>query len=124
MKRVLIAEDNVNLRSIFEIAFEAWFDVHLAEDGQAAIDHLLQDVPDVLVLDVNMPRVTGLEVLAFVRQELHQHDVKVILVTGNIVAMTDNHAQAADLVLVKPVSVEELVTLTNRLAGDMAAALD
>ncbi|NJL58218.1 response regulator, partial [bacterium] len=116
MKTVLIAEDNPDLRDIFAMTFNhSAFQVRLAEDGEAAINCLNEYVPDVLVLDINMPRLSGFDVLAYVREHQHTHDIKVIVVTGNTLAMQDERAQCADLFLVKPVNIQELVAFTNRL---------
>src|ERR1700694_3772338 len=69
VKRMLIAEDNYDLRRIFAKVFSnKHFDVHVVVDGREAISTLEQIMPDILLLDVNMPHVSGLEVLAHVRQ--------------------------------------------------------
>ena len=119
MKRVLIAEDNPDLRAIFARVFSRQhFTVTLAMDGVEAMKCLDEEVPDVLVLDVNMPRMSGLQVLARIRQQQKLKGLKVIVVTGNALAVQHPEAAYADLFLVKPVSILDLVTLAERLAGD------
>lgn len=118
MKSVLIAEDNPDLRRIFAMTFDrSTFDVRVAEDGQAAIDALLEEIPDVIVLDINMPRLSGFDVLSYVRSHQETRDVKVIVVTGNTLAMQDEKASYADLFLVKPVDIQDLISFTARLTG-------
>jgi CheY-like chemotaxis protein len=116
MKRVLIAEDDPDLRDIFMRTFKKReFDVRVAQDGQEAVDRLREEVPDVLVLDINMPRLSGFDVLAHVRSHRETHDLKVIIITGNTIAVQDEKAKYADLILVKPISIHDLISSTKRL---------
>jgi two-component system, OmpR family, alkaline phosphatase synthesis response regulator PhoP len=116
MHRVLIADDNPDLRIIFARAFDKrYFEVSMAEDGQEALEALQNEIPDVVVLDVDMPRLSGLSVLSYIRQNAQMNDLKVIVVTGNSMASQAPEAALADLFLVKPVSISELVTFAQRL---------
>lgn len=116
LKKVLIADDNPDLREIFARTFDRrHFDVQVVKDGQEAVDYLQTELPDVLILDVNMPRLNGFEVLRFVRQNQRTKDIKIVLVTGNCMAMQDPTAEFADLLLIKPVNIGDLITLAERL---------
>ncbi len=116
MKKVLIAEDNMDLREIFSRAFDlAHFDVQAASNGRIALDMLDSLMPDVLVLDINMPQISGLEVLSRIRSSATLKHMKVIVVTGNNVAAQSEEAALADLFLIKPIGIHELVTFANRL---------
>lgn len=116
-KRVLIVDDNPDLLTIFSIGLESFFKVDTAKDGQEAMDKLFNHCPDVLILDVNMPRKDGFEVLSEVRNNPIFAALKVILITGNSTVPSYPESGEADLVLSKPVSVEELIHLVGRLAG-------
>ncbi|HRE47596.1 MAG TPA: response regulator [Aggregatilineales bacterium] len=119
MRSVLIVEDNDDLRLIYTRVFrKANFDVRLACDGIEGIAALVKHLPDVVIMDVNMPRMTGLEVLAHIRREATMRMVKVIMVSSNAVAMGTPEGELADLFLQKPISVHELITMTRRLLGD------
>jgi CheY-like chemotaxis protein len=115
MLNVLIAEDDADLQSIFARMFEiSGHTVWLSSDG-AETWQLLQDVhPDVLILDLNMPIMSGLEILT--RMEAHRMlgRTAIIVVTGNQIAARSREAELADLILVKPVGAVELVTLAER----------
>ena len=113
--RICIAEDNPDARAIFTTAFDSSFLVHAVADGREALDSLHNMTPDVLVLDVNLPRVSGLEVLRRVRQDAALQKVKVVLVTGNAQVRSQPGVELADLLLLKPVDVFELRTLIERL---------
>ncbi len=116
-KRVLIVEDNPDLLDIFRLAFNAGaFDVYLAKDGEAAIEQMQALQPDVLVLDINLPKLTGLDVLDYIKKQQQANaNIKVIVVTGNSVAIQDERARGADLLLMKPVNIRDLLTFTRRL---------
>lgn len=115
-KYVCIAEDNDDLRMIFEMTFTSMgFTVHAVEDGRQALQVLEEIVPDVLVLDVNMPHVTGLEVVRRVANDQRMRDTKIVLVTGNPQALLGPEGDYADLCLVKPVDPIELGHLVKRL---------
>ena len=116
MKHICIVEDNPDLREIFTTVFDtAAYSVQSAVDGQDALELLAHSRPDVLVLDVNMPRVSGLEVLEHVRQEPTLRDIRVVLVTGNTQVQGTPGTEQADLLLVKPVDIHELRTMVERL---------
>jgi len=115
-KKVLIAEDNRDLRDIFSHTFNPrHFSVKVAVDGREALKQLEEELPDILILDVNMPYMTGLEVLTRVRQDPRMKHMKVIVVTGNTMATHAPEAELADLFLVKPVNIVDLMTFAQRL---------
>jgi two-component system cell cycle response regulator DivK len=117
MKTVLVADDNEDLRHIFVRAFDSkLFDVHQAKDGAEALHYIQQTPPDIIILDIDMPKLSGLEVLKYLKDN-HYHS-KVILVTGNSMMADVPQANDADLVLVKPVSIKELVTFVSRFTNE------
>ena len=119
MKSVLIAEDNADLREIFAQVFTFHqFNVRVAHDGQAALAFLEAELPDVLVLDINMPRLSGFDVLDFIRRRTSIKQVKIIVVTGSMLAMQSPEAEYADLFLVKPVAVHDLIEFATRLTTE------
>ncbi len=116
-KRVLIVDDNTDLLTIFTIAMEMTpFIIDTAIDGVDALEKIEAAMPDVMILDVNMPRMDGLEVLSKVRDTPGLDSMKIILLTGNSTVPTYPESGKADLVLSKPVSIEELIHLVHRLA--------
>lgn len=116
LKKVLVVDDNPDLRAIFARTFDRrHFSVQVAVDGVEAIESLQKEIPDVLILDLNMPRLSGFDVLHYVRENQRTKDVKVIIVTGNCIAMQSPETEFADLLLIKPVSIVDLLTFAQRL---------
>ena len=80
-KKVLIVDDELEVRTtIQEILRGNGYDVRTAADGVSALEAVLRDAPDVVLLDVRMPGLNGIDVLASIRAI--DADVKVIMLTG------------------------------------------
>ena len=66
--KILLADDNPSIRMLVsEILTDAGFTIVTAEDGQDALDKIYKENPDLLILDYEMPRKTGFEVVQEVR---------------------------------------------------------
>jgi two-component system, OmpR family, phosphate regulon response regulator PhoB len=122
MARVLTVDDEVQLRLLVTRALEReGFEVGEAETGQGAIDAIASGGADCVLLDVNLPDMSGFEVLAHVRRS---SDVPVILVTG---AHSESERVigldlGADDYVVKPFSVRELAARVRSVMRRTAPA--
>jgi CheY-like chemotaxis protein len=82
--KILYADDDPEDRDIFQAVvaeINAAIDVILVDDGPSALEALnsMRDVPDAIFLDVNMPRMTGIECVAILRQQERFKDAPIIL---------------------------------------------
>ena len=111
---VMIVEDDPTQNQIFTITLESDFDVETFTDGDTASARLDELIPALLVLDLNLPGVSGREILARVRADERMADTRVILTTADEQQADMLHAQA-DLVLLKPISPGQLKDLAKRL---------
>lgn len=113
---VLVADDDAAIRRSLERGLRlSGFTVLLAEDGPAALGLLADHSPDVLVLDVSMPGLTGTEVCRSLRA---QGDETPVLMLSALDEVTDRIAglqAGADDYLVKPFALEELVLRLHAL---------
>ncbi len=81
--KILLAEDDIQLSDMYKHKFELeGFEVRSAGDGQIAIDQLETFAPDLVLLDIMMPRVNGLEVLKNIRQNPKKKDMLVVMLTN------------------------------------------
>jgi DNA-binding response OmpR family regulator len=111
----LIIEDDEKLAIIFSKAFEmASFSVNIAWDGNAAMKQLKETCPDVVVLDLHLPYVSGIEILEQIRADTRLAKCRVVVVTADLFKAESLKADA-DLVLIKPISFNQLRDLANRL---------
>lgn len=81
--KILLAEDDIQLIDMYRRKFEIeGFNVRFAEDGQEAIDILKEWKPDVVLLDIMMPKVNGLDVLKFIKEKEGYSDIITIILTN------------------------------------------
>lgn len=117
LKTVLIVHHNPDARFAFARAFDhRYFAVHLAADSQDAIDHLQIVLPDVLLIDVNMPRLSGFDVLRYVKKQQHIKQIQVVLIKGSFMAIQESNTEQAKLLLIKPFNPDNLRQLAQQLA--------
>lgn len=123
---ILIAEDNAEARTIFERLFRKLRvdnPIHFADDGQAAIDYLAavpageQTAPVLILLDLNMPRKSGLDVLRWLRIQSALSGTPVVILTGSaeMREVRECHDLGVASYLVKPVGFGALSDVIRSL---------
>lgn len=81
-RKILVADDNQQIRMLVSAALRSLgHEVILAVDGENALETALAEQPDLVLLDVTMPKLDGFEVLGFLRKRPETADVKVIMLT-------------------------------------------
>jgi CheY-like chemotaxis protein len=118
--KVLLADDNRDAALSLGVLLEmSGHEVMVAHDGEEALRIARQATPDVMILDIGMPRLTGDQVARAVRSEPWGQRVFLVAVTGWGEPEDKERASAAgfDHHLTKPVEVDEL----EKLLGDFAA---
>jgi putative two-component system response regulator len=119
--RLLLVDDDQGLRNLLRTTFEV-FDIEVdeADSGEAALRRIAARRPDVIVLDVRMPGMSGLEVCKTVKTNPETEDIGVVLLTGSEGGSAEAaEACGADSFLRKPFSPLELLAVTERLAGGL-----
>jgi adenylate cyclase len=109
--RVLVAEDNPNSRQLVKDILESiGYEPVLAVDGPSAVQAAQSDPPDLIILDVNMPGMSGFDVLAIIKKDENLAHIPVLMLTA--LADIDNRVTGlglgADDYLAKPFSPREL----------------
>jgi DNA-binding response OmpR family regulator len=113
----LIVEDNVEQNRIFAVALtEAGYEAIVVTRGDVALQQLAEITPELIILDLHLPAVSGEEVLRAVRDDTRFQQTQVILTTADA-QRADYLKRDADLVLLKPVSFTQLRDLSKRLRG-------
>lgn len=91
--RILVVDDDMMIRLLMRESLEqAGFDVMEAEDGARAIQRFGETLPEVVLMDVEMPKMDGFSACATLRRLPHGQETAVILVTGHDDAETVNRA--------------------------------
>jgi CheY-like chemotaxis protein len=124
--KVLLVEDDNNLREIYEARLMAeGYTIVTARDGEEALTVAKAEMPDLIISDVMMPRVSGFEMLDILRNTEGLKDVKVIMLTalGQADDKTRANSLGADRYLVKSqVTLEDIVRTSHELLEGAAPA--
>ncbi len=113
----LIIEDDEDLCEIFSKALtKLGYKTEKILDGQEAIDRLKDAVPQLVVLDLNLPKVSGEKILAAIRAD-RRLDETFVIVSSAEDRKAEGTREDADIVLIKPVSYHQLGELAARLYG-------
>jgi chemosensory pili system protein ChpA (sensor histidine kinase/response regulator) len=116
--RALIVDDSISMRRALQGTLTvAGYDARLARDGVEALGMMLADLPDVVILDLEMPRLDGLELLSVIRGNAALAHVPVIILTSR--AAEKHHQRALELgalaYLTKPCPDDVLITTLQRV---------
>ena len=109
---VLIVDDSLSARrSLDEFIKDLGYDTRMARDGIEAIDIIETNKPDIILVDLEMPRMNGLELTSHLRSKENTRDIPVIMITSR---STEKHRDMADAAgvnsyLTKPFSEDELL---------------
>jgi CheY-like chemotaxis protein len=117
MVTALVIDDNTETAdSLCQLLSLLDIDAQPAYGPRAALEFLLRKVPDLVLLDLNMPGVNGLEVLGYLRREPKLMDVPVIVVTAEDERLVLQRAlrKGAIAVIIKPASIEELESVLRK----------
>jgi two-component system, chemotaxis family, chemotaxis protein CheY len=122
-KRILAVDDEESIARIIQANLRrAGFEVDIAHNGADALALLLSRPYDLLISDVNMPQMDGLELLEHLRQDPEMAHLPVILLTAQSSgeAVSQGYSQGTDLYLTKPFVPEELVLWVQRTLAGLA----
>lgn len=120
-KRVLIVDDEANIVISLEFLMEqAGYDIRVAKNGQEALEQVTEFQPDLVLLDVMMPKINGFEVCRRIREEPAWQNIKIVMLTakGREVEVTKGLALGADSYITKPFSTKELMAEVRRMLDD------
>ncbi|MCE5203955.1 MAG: response regulator [Coriobacteriales bacterium] len=110
-RKILIADDNQQIRMLVSASLRSLgHELVVAVDGEEALEKAIAERPDLVLLDVTMPKLDGFEVLGFLRKRPETADLKVIMLT-TAAQQTDKKRGAelgCDDYLVKPFEPGEL----------------
>jgi DNA-binding response OmpR family regulator len=123
-KTILIADDEPNIVISLEYLLKRdGYHVLVARDGQEALDTLQLMPPDLVLLDVMMPRMSGFHVCQKIRENPAWSGVRIVMLTakGREAEMSKGLALGADAYVTKPFSTQDLLAQVRALLGDKAS---
>lgn len=117
-KRILAVDDEVFIRRLLEVNLQrAGYRVSTACDGQDALEKIHADRPDMVVLDVMMPRIDGFEMLRRLKSDPKTATIPVLMLTAKAqdADIFKGWQYGADMYLTKPFNPAELLVFVKRL---------
>lgn len=119
--KVLIVDDEPNIVISLEFLMtQAGYEVEIARNGEDALDLIASFLPDLVLLDVMLPRVDGFDVCQRVRENAEWDAIKIVMLTakGREVEVAKGLALGANAYITKPFSTKELLAEVKRLLAD------
>jgi diguanylate cyclase (GGDEF)-like protein len=118
--RILIVDDDASLRLLLKTTFELVdIEVDEAEDGLAAAQKIALSPPDVIVLDVDMPRLDGIELCRKLKHDPETWNIGVVLLTGSETGTVEARDAGADALVNKPFSPLDLLAVIEQVSGGL-----
>ena len=117
---VLVVDDDDVIRQLITVNLELeGFEVATAVDGQDCLDKVKDVRPDVITLDIMMPRLDGWEAASRLRADPETSDIKVVLLSARAQEADIERGSriGVDAYLTKPFDPDELIEVVRRLAG-------
>lgn len=116
-KKIVLAEDNTTLSLLLKFRLEKeGFHLYMAKDGKEAVEFIEQNTPDLIITDIMMPFISGLEVISHVRNKLSLETPIIVFSTaGQEEMVLKAFNLGANDFMGKPFSPNELMIRVNRL---------
>ncbi|MDP4270581.1 MAG: two-component regulator propeller domain-containing protein [Bacteroidota bacterium] len=114
---MLIVEDNAEIREYIANAFEDDFDIIEAENGKSGVEQAFERTPDIIISDIMMPIMDGLELCKILKEDVRTSHIPLILLTAkdSLQDKTEGYSTGADSYLTKPFSAALLQSRVNNL---------
>ena len=114
-RAALVVEDDAELRGMLQLALGLeGYDVVTAADGLEALQRIDRHPPDLVVLDLGLPKVTGVEIIRELSAHAHTRGISIIVVTGS---GEDVYHPNVVCVLRKPIDPKQLVEAVRKCLG-------
>ena len=116
-KTIVIAEDEKAIADAERLILEDEFMVHLAHDGEQAISTINRVKPDIVVLDLMLPKLNGLEICKKIRENKDLSHTKIVMVTAKNTTQDEMRGLGvgADDYIMKPFEPSELLHVTRQI---------
>ena len=117
---VLVCEDEPALRELIRVSLNDAYELAEADDGVECLEVARRVPPDLIVLDMMMPRLNGLEVLEELRSDEELADTPVIVLTAQPAAREDALRRGATRVMVKPFTPDDISAAVAEVLSERA----
>jgi CheY-like chemotaxis protein len=127
-RTIMVVDDNPDLVEILRMMLESnGFNVRCAYSGQELLDSLKEQIPDLILLDIMMPQMDGLEVLTRLKEDASTESIPVILLTAKMqnADILEGYKMGADYYITKPFTPAQVLEGINLiLHGDQGRSVE
>jgi two-component system, OmpR family, alkaline phosphatase synthesis response regulator PhoP len=122
-QKLLIVDDEAHIRMLIEQTLQELEDEDIeflsAENGEIALEIIQKEKPQLVFLDVMMPKMNGMEVCRMVKKELGLDNVFIVLITakGQVLDRQTGHEVGADVYMTKPFDPEAILSKAKEVLG-------
>lgn len=116
-KTILIMDDDLVLQTVLDIALrDAGYNVELANDGEEGIEKLKKDRPNLVISDIMMPHLDGVETFQRIKEHLQDEGIPIFIMTAlsRKPWFADLEAEGA-VIIQKPFDIDQLINLVHDL---------
>lgn len=120
-KKILIVDDEAQMVEMLKLRLRAnGYDIITAYDGQEALDKAWKEAPDLIVLDVMMPKIDGYKVCGLLKQDTRYAKMKIVMLTARTQDQDKSMGQdvGVDAFLIKPFEPADLLGKIKELLGE------
>ncbi len=118
MKKVLIAEDSAVLQNVMKRVLGSSYDLKAVKNGQAVLAEIEKSDYDILLLDINMPKMNGIDCAKAIRAlaDNKKAQTPIVAITGNALNFTQEQFQEVGIneCLLKPIDFDALVAVVGK----------
>ena len=116
-KNLLIIEDHENIAKAQELILQDQFNVHIAADGEQGLEKAKSIKPDLIILDLMLPKIGGLDVCKMIRQNDEIKNTKIVMVTAKNQSIDEIKGMdtGADDYIMKPFEADELLHVVSQV---------
>ncbi len=116
-KKILIVEDNPDLSKVLELLLKNPYETISAKNGEEAVDLAVTEIPDLIIMDIIMPEMDGLEATRLIRQNPQTRSIPILAITAGVsigIEKECSHAGCDDF-MAKPFTYEQLIPRIRKL---------
>ena len=116
-KKILIAEDNAAVNKVLELLLKPRYQIIPAMDGKQAVDMTVAQLPDLVLMDMIMPKINGFQAARLIRRHPTTHSIPIIALTGlvSLEEQKECFQSGCNEYIAKPFKAEDLVPRIRKL---------
>jgi len=120
MKKILIVEDNeANMKLFADLLETQCYEIHKAYDGAEALKRLKGEKFDLLILDIQLPKLSGIELMKLMKEEkLEQPKTIIVSAFATQNEIRDAKMYGCDAYITKPINITEFLASVKTIVGD------